>query len=167
MLCHFSRIIAPRSRAALLVTLVASAPAVTAARNHSGSEVVVANGPHAGSYPLPGGITCLVDSKRHQMSMSYTRDAGNDPKALTEAVINIYDMNAATPGKNGQGAVIFGPSENKQLSTTYELFVPTKTPQGSITFATKGKGYAAAFDGMTEKGIKLHIGLECPDAMTL
>jgi hypothetical protein len=129
----------------------------------SGTQVVITGGPYAGTYAPADAASCLLDSHRNAMTMAYLKggdDAG--PKTLTEAAINVYDMEAATPGKSGEAGVIFGPIKlTGDQKTTYDIVVGSKTTKGAIALTKKGSGYAAVFDGKTEQGISLHIALEC------
>jgi hypothetical protein len=128
-------------------------------RSAAGSRVIVENGPHAGTYALPNAL-CLLDDDGRKMSVAYAHD-GDDPKRLTQALVDVWDMTAPVPGKTGMGAVVFGSATRHQRPTEYVVRIPSALAENRMILRRNGRGYFANVDGRSEQGVSLHIALSC------
>jgi hypothetical protein len=131
-------------------------------------EVVVGNGPHAGTYKPPASeVICLHVKKQRvygatwrylddQVNAMYgkTSPSKRDATMINEAAINV--SNADEPGaKYGEVIIAFGDRDKKQIRYTVDR-VP-------LTLTIKGKGAEIAFQGKTKDGIQLRVTAACSE----
>ena len=140
---------------ALSVATLAHAPAP------SGSvlEIVIGNGPHAGTYKPPASTTgCMHFKQQRQFTAVYKDFDANDLKKVGEAGINITNPDEAGP-KRGDVLVAFGARDDKRASR-YAVSIPGDSA-GPITLTRNGKGADLAFSGRTKDGISLRVTAKC------
>lgn len=118
-------------------------------------EVVVVNGPLAGTYKPPvDEVICLYEKKRQVFVAAWKGFDVHDAKAVAEAgfnVFNPYDAGA----KYGLVHIAFGDPGKKP--TVYSI---DRTP---LTLTMKGKGVEIEFQGKTKDGIQLRMTAKCLD----
>ena len=127
-------------------------------------EVVVANGPFAGTYKPSGGgveVICLYVKQKPQPQFAATwRDLTPTSKTvIAEAGVSISNPDAAG-AKEGHALVTFGNPDKKQ--TRYEITVPA-SGSGTFTMSRSGKRGEIGFVGKTKDGIQLRITAKCQD----
>lgn len=137
-------------------------------------EVVVGNGPHAGTYKPPASeVICMHVKKQRLYTAAWrnlllneqvnalfgkTTQGKNDTAVISEVGINV--PNADGPGaKSGQVLVAFGDRDKKQIEY--------KVDQAPLTLTIKGKGAEIAFQGKTKDGIQLRVTAACSDVEEL
>jgi len=123
--------------------------------------IVIANGPHAGTYKPPTEeIICMDAKKQKQFAASYKDFDAKDPKAVSEGGINI--LNPDEPGpKQGHALVAFGdPGKKPQVQYSFSIF---KDTTGQLTFTRSPKGADLSFQGKTPDGIAVRITAKCTD----
>jgi hypothetical protein len=123
-------------------------------------KVVIAGGPHAGSYDLPAsGMTCVYfhAADPPQFSAMYTDESVKDPKQISGAGINIYDTGGA-PGPKGGVVISFGATDQNPPAFRFEV------PQGGtgeFSSTAVGSGKRVVFDGKTKDGTVIHMSGLC------
>ena len=124
-------------------------------------EVVVLNGPHAGTYKTPSSETICAHYK--EMKWTFATWRGNeapDPKKLSAAAIKISNPEQAGP-KRGDVQIAFGTEPGKKVVADYKV---TDVP---VTLTTKGKGVEMSFDGKTKEGVGLRVNAKCSEVENL
>jgi len=122
-------------------------------------EIVVGNGPHAGTYKLPApAIMCMRFKVGKNISAVYKDFDAGDMNKIGEAAINIANPDDTGP-KRGDVLVAFGARDAKGASR-YSLSIPTDSA-GPLTFTRNGKGADMAFQGKTKDGISLRVTAKC------
>jgi hypothetical protein len=124
-------------------------------------EVVVLNGPHAGTYKTPSSETICAHYK--QMKWTFATWRGNEapePKKLSAAAIKVSNPEQAGP-KRGEVQIAFGTEPGKKVVADYNV---TDVP---ITVMTKGKGVEMSFDGKTKEGVGLRVNAKCSEVENL
>ncbi len=140
--------------------LGAVVPVDTRAQAVNTLEIIIGNGPHAGTYKLPAANTiCIHAKQRKQFSAAYKDVNARDPKTLSGAGINVFNPDDAGP-KQGQINIRFGDPDDKRPAP-YEVSIPRN--KGSLTLTRKGKFADLAFEGQTKNGIKLRVTAKCGD----
>jgi hypothetical protein len=127
-------------------------------------EVVVGNGPFAGTYKPSGGgmeIVCLYVKKDPQPQFTATwRDLTPTAKTvLAETGVSVSNPDAAG-AKQGRALVTFGDPEKKQ--TRYDIDV-TGPGSGTLTLSRGAGRGEIAFVGKTKDGIQVRITASCLD----
>jgi hypothetical protein len=144
------------------VALGALTPLVLSAQKGAPNalEVVVGNGPFAGTYKAPGDeVVCLHVKKQPQFTSSYRNFAPTGPKVLGEAGMNISNPDAAG-AKQGRVHIAFGdPDKNP---TIYDVLVPG-SGSGPLTMSLSGGRGEMGFVGKTKDGIQLRVAAKCLD----
>ena len=113
-------------------------------------EVVILNGPNAGTYKTPSDETICMHHTGMKFHAVTWRDLNTGPKKLSIANIEVDNSDRAGP-KHGQVQVIFG--EGK---TPAEYLIK----EAPITMTMKGKGGVLSFEGAV-KGIKIKVTGTC------
>ncbi len=160
------------SHLARVILCIAGAGALAAARVQAQSnilEVVVANGPHAGTYKPPAADVICIHYQAQQIYAATWRDldealsgeaaaAKNPTNEATEAAINISNPDA--PGaKFGELLIAFGHRGTKQ-----DRYTVDRTP---LTLTIKGKGAEITSQGKTKDGIQIRITAKCAEVETM
>lgn len=148
----------------LFVLFVAGAAALgvaplakTAAPSDNVLEIVIGNGPHAGTFrPPPSEISCVHFKQQKQFTAVYKDFDASDLKNVGEAGINVTNPDEAGP-KRGEALVAFGARNDKRASR-YSGSAPDA---GLITLTRNGKSADVAFQGRTKDGISLRMTAKC------
>ena len=155
-----------------LFVVVAAASALGAAALASGPapsdnvlELVIGNGPHAGTYKLPtSAVMCAYFKEGKNIAAIYKDFDANDVKTISDAAINVLNPDEAAP-KWGSVLVAFGGRDGKR-GARYDVSVKGNGAD-SITFSRRGKAADLMFQGRTKDGISLHLTARCMDIETL
>jgi hypothetical protein len=146
-------------------TIAVAAAAHTSARAAVPNvlEIVVGNGPFAGTYkPPPSEVICMHAKQQQIYTAAYrnlknalngTATQGkNTAHEIGEAALNI--SNPDDPGaKFGEVLVAFGDRDKNQIRYTVD--------RAPLTLTIKGKGADIAFQGKTKEGIQLQVTARC------
>ena len=144
----------------ILVTVVASVLAVAvyalaAAQAENTLEIVVGNGPHAGTYKPPAeSIICMHYKKEKRYFATWKDFDAHDAKTIAEAGINVLNPDDAGP-KHGEVRIAFGDPAKKP--TVYSV------NPGPLTMTMTRKGAEIMFRGKTKDGIDLRVTAKCSD----
>src|SRR3954465_2984695 len=127
-----------------------AAPATARARSQRNVlEVVVGNGPLAGTYKPPTSEVVCMHAKQQKMYTAAFKDfAPKGGKSLSEAGINVTNLDV-TGAKRGDIRIAFGDPDKK--GTVYSA------EQVPLTLTPTAKGAEIAFVGKTKQGIELRI----------
>ena len=124
-------------------------------------EIVIGNGPNAGTYAVdPSAIMCMHFKEGKNITAVFKDFDAKDPKKIAEAAINVWNPDEAAP-KWGSVQVAFGFRSDKS-ATRYEVKV-TADNAGPLTIVKHGKGADLAFQGRTKDGISLRVTAKCLD----
>lgn len=135
------------------LTLTAQAHATAPAENIL--EIVVGNGPHAGTYKPPADtVICLHAKTQKRYSAAWKDFNARDAKAIAEAGINVSNPDD-TGAKHGEVRIAFGDPDKKP--TVYSV------DQAPLTLTKTGKGAEITFQGKTKDGIQLRVTAKCSD----
>jgi hypothetical protein len=122
-------------------------------------EIVIGNGPYAGTYTVePSDVMCMRFKQGKNVTAVFKDFDAKDPRKVAEAAINIWNPDEAAP-KWGSVQVAFGPRSDKS-ATRYEVKI-TADNAGPITIIKHGKGADLAFQGRTKDGISLRVTAKC------
>jgi hypothetical protein len=139
------------------VVLLAGIAALSAARSAPGNKlsVVVANGPHAGTYDSKTtDVQCFHSRSQEILAATFNNRDPRSDRSGVQSGIRVYKPDA--PGaKSGEVEVGFGPFA--KLTTDYLI---TKIP---ITVTPKGKGADIAGEGKTKDGIQIRVSASCAE----
>jgi hypothetical protein len=153
--------IARKIASVVALAVIASSPLV--ARAGDMMELVIGNGPHAGTYKFPGKglIICMQQKSSDQLSAVFKDMDAKDIKQLSGVGFNVFKPNAAG-AKTGGIRVTFGDPFNAKQQATYEVMIPgdSKDP---ISMARSGKSLSLAFAGATKSGISLQLKMSCDE----
>ena len=128
-------------------------------------EIVVGNGPHAGTYKLStSAVMCMHFKQQKQVTAVYKDFDASDPKKIGEAGINITNPDEPGP-QRGDVLVAFGARDDKG-SSRYSVSIPGDSA-GPITLTRNGKAADLAFQGRTKDGISLHVTARCTNLEVL
>ena len=122
-------------------------------------EVVIGNGPHAGTYKLPGSEVICMHVKGKQTAAAYKNFDPRNPKLVSEVGINVDNSDDAG-AKRGEVRVAFGDPDKKP--TVYEVRIPSESP-GPLVMTKTGAKVDLSFQGKTKDGIQLRITARCAD----
>ena len=137
------------------VTFVLGAQVLAAAPATNMLEIVVDNGPHAGTYKPPAeAIICLHAKQQKRYSAAWKDFDAHDAKAIAEAGINVSNPDEAG-AKQGEVRIAFGDPDNKP--TVYSV------DQAPLTLTKTGKAAEITFQGKTKNGIQLRVTAKCVD----
>lgn len=137
------------------VTFVLGAQVLAAAPATNMLEIVVDNGPHAGTYKPPAeAIICLHAKPQKRYSAAWKDFDAHDAKAIAEAGINVSSPDEAG-AKQGEVRIAFGDPDNKP--TVYSV------DQAPLTLTKTGKAAEITFQGKTKNGIQLRVTAKCVD----
>ena len=124
-------------------------------------DVVVLNGPHAGTYKTPSSETICAHYKEMKWTFATWRGfEAPDPKKLSSAAIKVLNPEQAGP-KRGDVQIAFGTEPGKKVVADYKV---TDVP---VTLTTKGKGVEMSFDGKTKEGVGLRVNAKCSEVENL
>jgi hypothetical protein len=113
-------------------------------------EVVILNGPNAGTYKTSSDETICMHHKEMKFHAVTWRDLDNHPKKLS--IANIQVANSDRPGpKHGQVQIVFGSGKTPAEYTLKEA---------PITMTLKGKGGVLSFEGAVN-GIRIKVTGTC------
>ena len=144
----------PLFLAALAFALVRSVSAADTARADSRANdftIVVANGPHAGSYKPPADLfVCLHSRAQGVFTVAFKDFDAHGDNDLTEGGIEVRSPDAAG-AKRANIRLQFG--ENKPA--VYE------SRSAPVVLEIIGKGGIIRFDGATPAGIRIKITAQC------
>ncbi len=136
-------------------TLILAEQAFATAAAENTLEIVVGNGPHAGTYKPPAeAIICLHAKKQKRYSAAWKDFSAHDPKAIAEAGINVSNPDDAG-AKQGEARIAFGDPDKKP--TVYSV------DQAPLTLTKTGSGAKITFHGKTKDGIQLRVTAKCSD----
>jgi hypothetical protein len=141
--------------AALGVAAIARQPAAS----ENLIEILISNGPHAGTYKLPTDpIICMDRKQQKEFTAVYKDFDAKDPKVPGTAAIHI--LNYVEPGpKQGSAFVTFRDSATKPGARySVEIF---RDGTNSLTITRNPKGADLAFQGKTKEGITLRMTATC------
>lgn len=118
-------------------------------------EIVIGNGPHAGTYKPPAeSIICVHYKKEKRYTAAWKDFDAHDAKAIAEAGINVSNPDDAG-AKHGEVRIAFG-DPNKQPIVYSVDRVP-------LMMTMKGKGAEISFQGKTKDGTALRMTTKCSD----
>jgi hypothetical protein len=149
-------------RSALILGVLATTlGTAVAAPKESTMELVIANGPHAGTFRYPGkGIfICMRQKRPDQLSAVYKDMSAKEPKNVSGVGFNVFSPDAAG-AKSGGIRVVFGDPFNTRQQATYEVMIPRDSP-GPLAMTRNGETVSLAFAGQTKDGIKLQLTMVC------
>jgi hypothetical protein len=139
---------------ALGVAALASAPTP----NDNLMEIVIGNGPHAGTYKFStDAVMCMRFKEGKNIAAVYKDFDASDLNKISDAAINVDNPDEAAP-KWGSVLVAFGSRDGKRAS--YSVSIHGDSP-GPITLTRNGKEAGLAFQGRTKDGISLHVTAKC------
>lgn len=144
----------------ILVTVFASvlavvAYALAAAQDENTLEIVVGNGPHAGTYKPPAeNIICLHYKKEKRYTAAWKDFDAHDAKTIAEAGINVSNPDDAG-AKHGEVRIAFGDPNKKPTVYSAE--------RAPLTMTMKGRGAEIMFQGKTKDGTELRVTAKCSD----
>jgi hypothetical protein len=140
-------------------TLGAAAPGNVHAQGVNALEIVIGNGPQAGTYKLPATNTiCLRTTQPNQFSAAYKDLKARDPRTPSGAGINVFNPDEAGP-KQGEINIRFGDPDKKR-PPLYQVSIPRES-KGPLTLTKNGKVVDLTFQGQTKEGIMLHVTAKC------
>ena len=133
------------------------------------SQVVIVNGPHAGTYKTPGSeLICMRARQHHIYAATWTNldevvkdlygvDGNNKPDDASEMALNIASISVSNPddpgAKQGDVNVALVDRGKKQISYKVDA-VP-------LSLTIKGEGAEISFEGKTKDGIQLRVTAKC------
>lgn len=118
-------------------------------------EIVVGNGPHAGTYKPPADtVICLHAKKQKRYSAAWKGFNTHDAKAIGEAGVNVSNPDDAG-AKQGEVRIAFGDPDKKP--TAYSV------DQAPLTLKKTSTGAEITFQGKTKDGIQLRVTAKCSD----
>lgn len=122
-------------------------------------EVVVSNGPLAGTYKPPTSeVICMHAKKEKRYTTAWKDFNAHDAKAISEAGINVSNPDDAG-AKHGEVRIAFGDPDKKP--TVYSV------DQAPLTLSMKGTGAEITIEGKTKDGIQLRVTAKCLDVENL
>ena len=140
--------------------LIALATGGTTAQAANSFELIIADGPHAGSYSLPAAnIACMNVKARKQFSAAYKDTNAKDAKIVSGIGINVFSSDDLS-SRRGEINVRFGDPEEKRPAT-YET--PVSRDSKGFTFTRKGAVIEVGFEGRAQSGTKLRLTAHCTD----
>jgi hypothetical protein len=153
------------SESSLRLILALAVASVLAGSTHAQSpgdnalEIVIGNGPYAGTYkPPPSDVLCMDAKQQKQFTAVYKDFDPRDPKKVSEAAINIENP-AETGPRQGQVLITFG-DPGRKPPIRYSLSIAREN-SGGLTFTRTGKGADLSFQGRTSDGIALRLTAKC------
>jgi len=118
-------------------------------------EVVIVNGPLAGTYKPPTSeVICLHAKREKRYSAAWKDFNAHDAKSIAEVGINVSNPDDAG-AKRGGVRIAFGYPEKKAIVYTVD--------QAPLTFTVNGKGANITFEGHTKEDIQLRVTAKCSD----
>ena len=156
------------------ILLIAGVIALAAARVEAPPnvlEVVIGNGPHAGTYKPPESEVICMHAKKQRIYAATWRNLheeinalfvpgaqgknkADDPKAMSEAAIKVSNPDDPA-AKYGDVLVAFGDPAKKHVE--YNVYA------APLTLTIKGKGAEILFQGKTKDGIQLRVTGKCSE----
>jgi hypothetical protein len=128
-------------------------------------EVVIGNGPDAGTYKLPtSAVMCAYFKDGKNLAAVYKDFDASGLKTISDAAINVLNPDEAAPNW-GSVLVAFGGRDGKR-GGRYDVKVVGSGP-GSLSVTRKGKTADLAFQGRTKDGISLQLTAKCMEIETL
>ena len=122
-------------------------------------EIIVGNGPLAGTYKPPTAeVICLHAKKEKRYTAAWKDFNAHDAKAISEAGINVSNPDDAG-AMHGEVRIAFGDPDKKP--TVYSV------DQAPLTLSMKGTGAEITLEGKTKDGIQLRVTAKCLDVENL
>ena len=122
-------------------------------------EIIVGNGPLAGTYKPPTAeVICLHAKKEKRYTAAWKDFNAHDAKAISEAGINVSNPDDAG-AMHGEVRIAFGDPDKKP--TVYSV------DQAPLTLSMKGTGAEITIEGKTKDGIQLRVTAKCLDVENL
>jgi hypothetical protein len=122
-------------------------------------EIVVANGPLAGTYKPPAAeVICLHAKRQKRYSAAWKDFSPKGAKAIAEAGINVANPDDAG-AKQGEVRIAFGDAASKPIVYSVDA--------APLSMTARGKGMDIAFDGKTRDGVGLRVRASCQDVEQL
>jgi hypothetical protein len=142
-----------------ILLLVVGACTFGAAPSHATApnvlEIVVVNGPFAGtSKPPVTEVICVHAKKQRVYATSWKNPTARDPRATSEGGLSVSNPDEAG-AKSGDVRIAFGDPDRKPV--VYDL------NQVPMTQTIPGQGADISFQGRTRDGIQLRISANCAD----
>lgn len=132
-----------------------TAHTMAAASAENSLEIVVGNGPHAGTYKPPADtVICLHVKKQKRSSAAWKDFNVHDAKAIAEAGINVSNLDDAG-AKQGEVRIAFGDPDKKPIIYSVD--------QSPLTLTRTATGAEITFQGKTKEGIQLRVIAKCMD----
>jgi len=120
-------------------------------------EIVISDGPLAGSYQAAPSETICLHVKGKQYSATYKDFNAHDPKKLSEAGINV--QNPDDPGaKNGEVRITFGDPDKSPVNYDVNIVADNLGP---LTVMKSSDKVLLAFKGKTKDGIGVTVTARC------
>jgi hypothetical protein len=124
-------------------------------------EIVIGNGPNAGTYKPPvATIICAHFKQQKQFTAVYKDFDASDSKKIGEAGINVTNPDESGP-RRGDVLVAFGARTDKR-ALRYSISIPGDSV-GPLTLTRSGKNADLAFQGKTKDGISIRVTAKCLD----
>ena len=139
---------------ALSVAALASAPAPS----DNLMEIVIGNGPHAGTYKLSTSDVMCMHWQRKNLAVVYKEFDASDLNKISTAAINVENPDEAAR-KSGSVLVAFKSRDGKRGSQ-YDVSV-SRDSADPITLTRNGKSADLAFQGRTKEGFSLRMTAKC------
>lgn len=131
------------------------AQTIAAAAAENTFEIVVGNGPHAGTYKPPADtVICLHAKKQKRYSAAWKNFDAHDAKAIAEAGINVSNPDDAG-AKQGEVRIAFGDPDKRP--TVYSV------DRAPLTLTRTATGAEITFQGKSKEGIQLTVIAKCSD----
>ena len=138
--------------------LMALAAGGTAAQASNSLELVIADGPHAGTYHLPAAnIACMNVKARKQFSAAYKDTNAKDAKIVSGVGINVFHSDDAG-ARRGEINIRFGDPDEKRPAA-YETAISHDSK--GLLFERKGRAVELRFDGAAQNGTPVRVLAHC------
>ena len=140
--------------------LIALATGGTTAQAANSLEIVIANGPHAGTYKLPTAhIVCMNIKSRNHFSAAYKNTTARDAQSVSGAGLNLFNPGDAGT-RRGEINIRFGDPDEKRPAT-YETAISHDS--NGLMFQKKGPSVELRFDGLAQNGTPVRLTAHCTE----
>lgn len=139
-----------------MIALAIAVAAVLAAAPNNMLEIVIANGPHAGTFK-PSDVICIHAKAQKEFSAAAKEFNARDPKALSESGISVSNPDDTGP-KRGEVRLAFGNPDKNPL--VYDVLIARDSKE-PLTMTKNGRTTTLAFEGQTKDGIRLRVTATC------
>ena len=124
-------------------------------------DIVIANGPQAGTYKLPAAnMICMNVKARKLFSAAYKDSTAQDATVISGTGVNVFNPDEAGP-KRGEITIRFGDPDEKRPAA-YNISI-ARDSKNLLTMKKSGKVAEVAFDGQTKTGAKLRVLATCTE----